>query len=44
MNRIANSCVGQTVIIFIVSFKCEQWHKSSENNKEFKTKHIFVLT
>ena len=23
------------VIIIVVSVKCEQWHKSSENNKEF---------
>ena len=37
VSRIANSCVGQAVIVIIivVSVKCEQWHKSSENNKEF---------
>ena len=37
MSRITNSCVELAVIvtIIIVSVKCEQWHKSSENNKEF---------
>ena len=30
-STIANSCVGQAVIVIIivVSVKCEQWHKSS---------------
>ena len=32
-----NSCIEQVVIVIIsvVSVKCEQWHRSSENNKEF---------
>ena len=37
--------MGQAVIIIIivVSVKCELWHKSSANNKEFlsEIKHIF---
>ena len=35
VSRIANSCVGQAVIVLIIiaSVKCEQWHKSSENLK-----------
>ena len=34
---ITNSFVEQAVIVVIsvVSVKCEQWHKSSENNKQF---------
>ena len=37
MSKITNSCVEQAVIVIIsvVSVKCEQLHKSSENNKEF---------
>ena len=37
VSRITNSCVEQavTVIVSVVSVKCEQWHKSTENNKEF---------
>ena len=33
---ITNGCVEQAVsdIISVVSVKCEQWHKSSVNNKE----------
>ena len=48
VSRIANSCVGQAVIfiIIVVSIKCEQWHKSSANNKEFlsEIKNIFIFT
>ena len=45
---ITNSCVEQAVIVIIsvVSVKCEQWHKSSENYKEFnwnKTHICFYL-
>ena len=48
VSRIANSCVVQAVIVIIitVSAKCEQFHKRSENNKEFfvsEIKHIFVF-
>ena len=37
VTRITNSCVEQAVIVIIsvVSVKCEQWNKSSKNNKEF---------
>ena len=37
VNRITNSCVEQAfgVVISVVSVKCEQWHESRENNKEF---------
>ena len=42
-----NCYVGQAaiVIINIASVKCEQWHKSSANNKEYlsETWHIFVF-
>ena len=45
--RIANSCVEQAVIfiIIVVSVKCEQWHKSSAENKDslIETKQIFLL-
>ena len=48
VSRIANSSVGQAVIVIIivVSMKCEQWHRSNANNKEFlsETKQIFVFT
>ena len=48
VSKIANSCVGQAVmvIIIVVSVKCEQWHKSRVNNKEYlsETKHISVFT
>ena len=46
-SRIANSSIGQAlVIIIVVSVKCEQWRKNSENNKEFlsETKHIHTFT
>ena len=43
-----NSCDRQTVIvaIIVVSAKCEQWHKSSVNNKELlsEIEHLFVFT
>ena len=34
------------VIIIIVSVKCKQWHKSSENNKEINLnkEHVFIFT
>ena len=37
VSRITNSCVEQvfSVIISVVSVKCEQWHKSRVNKKEF---------
>ena len=37
VSRITNSCVEQAVIVIIcdASVKCERWHKSSEDNKEF---------
>ena len=31
VSRITNNCI----VISVVSVKCEQWHESSENNKEF---------
>ena len=36
VNRIANSCGEQAVIVTIItlSVKCEHWHKSSKDNKE----------
>ena len=42
VSRIANSCVEQAVIVIIivVLVKCEQWHKSGENNKEFNWNYI----
>ena len=37
VSRIANNCVVQAVIVTItvVSVRCEQWHKSRANSKEF---------
>ena len=43
MSIIANSCVGQAVIVTLV--KCEQWHKSIETEvTETETKHVFAFT
>ena len=44
MSRIANSYVGQAVIVIIivVSVKCEQWHKTRENNKEFNWDKTYI--
>ena len=48
VSRTANTCIGQAVIVIniVVSVKCEQWHKSSANNKELlsEIKQIFVFT
>ena len=48
MSRITNNCVEQalSVIISVVSVKCEQWHKSGERTimNLTETKHIFVFT
>ena len=47
VSRITNSCVEQAfgVVISVASVKCEQWHKTSENNKNLtEIKHIFVFT
>ena len=48
VSKITNSFVGQAVIfiIFVVSVKCEQWHKTSAKNKEFlsETNNIFGFT